>query len=459
MRLPSALLPLLPALALALAACSPSSPPRLLARAESAASRGELALARDLLGQALDAAALAEGGVASWKDAPRAYGALGLVSRALDADADARDAFRKAAGLAPKDFTATFNLGAHLLEAGEVPSALKTLRRAADLAADDPRPLLLLGDWMTRNGRWDLARRMYFEAQKRSERSAAAWVGLGRLAQLSDKPADAENYYMKALEIDPSSPSALYNLGVLFATSPDAEKVSRGTNYLARYRSLHADAPRADAAARRLAGEAIPQTSFASNAPPAKPRSAAKLWASVAPALERGDRDAALSSALSAISLARGGDDAQTGELVRRALDLFPDTPSVLLEAGMYHASRGDPASLARARDALLRAQGIDPNDSMVLFELSKVATALGEYDVAVLTLKRLSQLEPGNPDALWALAETYAEKLGMTSRAIAVYTDFAERFATDARAASVPGRVLALNEEAANLPGQETEE
>lgn len=133
--------------------------------------------------------------------------------------------------------------------------------------------------------------------------------------------------------------------------------------------------------------------------------------------------------------------------------------PAVLLEAGTYYASRGDGDSLAQARDALLRAQSLAPNDSMVLFELSRVATALGEYDVAVLTLKRLSQLEPGNPDALWALAETYAEKLGMTARAIAVYTDFANRFATDARAASVPGRILALNEDAANMPEEETEE
>lgn len=445
--------------ALALAACSRTTPSRLLARAESAASRGELALARDLLREALDGASLAEGGTAAWKDAPRAYGTLALASRALGLADEAREAFEQAAALAPDDFTATFNLGAFLLETGDVQRALQTLRRAADLAPADPRALLLLGDWATRNGRWDLARRMYFEAQKRSERCAAAFVGLGRLSQLADKPADAENYYMKALEIDPSSPSALYNLGVLFTASDDADKAAQGKNCLSRYRTLHAEAPRAAAAARRLEGESIPQTSFATNAPLAKPRTAARAWAAVAPAMERGDREAALASALSALSLARGGDNAQSEELVRRALATFPDTPAVLLEAGLYFASRGDPASLAQARDALLRAQTLAPNDSMVLFELSQVATALGEYDVAVLTLKRLSQLEPGNPDALWALAETYADKLGMTARAVAVFTDFANRFATDARAASVPGRILALNEDAANMPEEESEE
>lgn len=443
----------------ALSGCSRTTPSRLLARAESAASRGELALARDLLREAIDGASLAEGGLASWKDAPRAHAILALASRALGATEDARAAFEKAAELAPDDFTAAFNLGAFLLETDDFQRGLKTLRRAADLAPSDPRPLLLLGDWTTRNGRWDLARRMYYAAQKRSERCAAAWVGLGRVSQLEDKPADAENNYMKALEIDPSSPSALYNLGTLFVSSSDTNKAAQGRNYLAKYRSLHADAPRAGAAARRLEGESIPQTSFATNAPPAKPRTAAKAWAAVAPALEKGDRETALASALSAISLARGGDDGQTEELIRRALALFPDTPALLLEAGSFHAGRGDPASLATARDLLLRAQTLEPNDSMVLFELSKVATALGEYDVSVLTLKRLSQLEPGNPDALWALAETYADKLGMTARAVAVYTDFANRFATDARAASVPGRILALNEDAANMPEEESEE
>ena len=92
----------------------------------------------------------------------------------------------------------------------------------------------------------------------------------------------------------------------------------------------------------------------------------------------------------------------------------------------------------------------------MVLLELARASAALEEYDVAVVSLRKLVQLEPGNPDALWTLAETYGDKLGMAAKGSAAYRDFERLFPSDSRAAEVAARVKALEEAAAALPPPE---
>ena len=56
-------------------------------------------------------------------------------------------------------------------------------------------------------------------------------------------------------------------------------------------------------------------------------------------------------------------------------------------------------------------------------------------------------KLEPGNPDALWTLAETYGDKLGMTGKGTAIYRDFERQFPSDPRSAEVAARVTALED------------
>ena len=89
----------------------------------------------------------------------------------------------------------------------------------------------------------------------------------------------------------------------------------------------------------------------------------------------------------------------------------------------------------------------------MVLLDLARASAALEEYDTAVISLRKLVQLEPGNADAQWELAETYGDKLGMTGKGAAAYRDFEQRFPADTRAAEVAARVKALEAAAAALP------
>ena len=109
-----------------------------------------------------------------------------------------------------------------------------------------------------------------------------------------------------------------------------------------------------------------------------------------------------------------------------------------------------------RSRDAqedLLRAQALEPENPMVLLDLARASSALEEYDTTVISLRQLVQVEPGNADALWELAATYGEKLGMTGKGVGAYRDFERLFPADPRAADVPAKVQALEAAAQPLP------
>ena len=152
-----------------------------------------------------------------------------------------------------------------------------------------------------------------------------------------------------------------------------------------------------------------------------------------------------------ALELARAGADApQAEEILRRATEVFPDRAAVHLAAGEYWLAQQQPRE---AQDALLKAQALEPENPMVLFELARAAAGVEEYDTAVISLRKLVQLEPGNPDALWTLAGTYGDKLGMAGRGMAVYREFERQFPSDPRAAEVATRIQALEQADAALP------
>ena len=374
---------------------------------------------------------------------------LGLANWQLGLAPEAMANFEGASKLNPAAFEPVYNLGCLALETGDMSRGISLLRKAADLDAQDTRALLRIGDWTTRNGRRDWARRMYFEVQKREPQSAAAATGLGRVALLEGNLPQAETFFMQALEMSKDYPPALYNLGVLY-TQMGAHGEQAG-EYFRQYLKVAAQGTRAAAASDRLGGRAIPQTSFQPPAPTQPKMTAGVVWTQAREALDAGDKEGAYTQVMRALELAReGGDLAQTGEILKRALEVFGDRAPVQLEAGEYWLRQNQPQ---QAQAALMKAQALDPENTMVRFDLARASTAVEEYDTAVISLRKLVQLEPGNADALWTLAETYGDKLGMTAKGTAAYRDFERLFPSDPRAGEVAARVKALDEAAAALP------
>ena len=430
------------ALALLSAGCGKATPEKDCQAGLAALRKGDLAAGKARLESALE------------RDPSGAFAAeaqnwLGLANWELGLTAEAAANFEGASKLNPAAFEPVYNLGCLALDSGDMSRGISLLRRAADLDAKDTKALLRLGDWTTRNGRWDLARRMYFEAQKREPQSAPAAAGLGRIALLEGNLSQAETGFMQALEMSKDYPPALYNLGVLHAQTEGHGEQAR--EYFRQYLAAAPQGARAAAAAARVGGQAIEQTSFRAQESTQPKMTAGVLWTQAQEALDAGDKEAAYLQALRALEQAReGGDPEQAGEILRRALEVFGDRAAVQLEAGEHWMGQNQPRE---AQAALLKAQALDPENPMVLLELARASTALEEYDTAVVSLRKLVQLEPGNPDALWTLAETYGDKLGMTGRGTAAYRDFEQRFPSDSRAGEVAARVKALDEAAAALP------
>lgn len=374
---------------------------------------------------------------------------LGLANGQMGQTAEAALNFECAAKLNPAAFDPVYNLGCLALESGDMQRGISYLRRAADLDAQDTKALLRIGDWTTRNGRWDLARRMYFEAQKRDPQSAAAATGLGRIALLEGNLPQAETFFMQALELAKDFPPALYNLGVAHSLMDGHGEPAR--EFFRQYLAVAPHGERAEAAAARVGGQAIEQTSFRKPEFTQPKMTAGVLWSQATERLKAGDPEGAYLQALRAVEFAQeGGDAAQTDEILRRALETFGDRAAVQLLAGEHAMAQG---RMREAHAALLKAQALEPENPMVLLNLSRASAAVAEYDTAVISLRKLTQLEPGNADALWELAATYGDKLGMTGKGVAAYRDFERLFPSDSRMAEVAARVKALEEAATPLP------
>ncbi|MBR4190395.1 MAG: tetratricopeptide repeat protein [Kiritimatiellae bacterium] len=436
-------------LCLLAAGCGRRTPDRLLQAAVRDLEAGRPAAAAGKLQEALSALpAEPSADPAAAALAGDLWNRLGLARLALGQTNEAAAAFASAIEAAPSAYEPLCNAGSLALERGDTTAGVRLLRQATDLVPTDTRALLLIGDHMTRIGRLDQAKRVYFEARKRDPRCAAAAVGLGRAAMLEGHLPQAENHFMAALEMQKDYPPALYNLGVLHSTADGLTDQAAG--YFRQYLAVAPNGPRAAAATARLGGETIPQDSFRPPvAAPSPDRQAGLQWHQAQEALARGDREAAALCALRALEAARNGNNpSQRAEIVNRALDNFPDNPSILLEAAEYHLS-ASPSRPSDALQILSRARSLDPDNPLVLLNLSRAAAALDECDTAVISLRRLVELEPDNPDARWELATLYGDPLGMTSKAIAVYREFEHRFPSDPRASQVPALIAALEADA----------
>ena len=434
--------PLLGLVVLLLAGCGPATPKQEFEAGLALLKKGDVAAGKARLEAALERAPEAA-------FAAEAQNWLGLANWELGLTAEAVANFEGASKLDPAAFAPVYNLGCLTLEANDMQNGIKLLRRAADLDPKDVQALLRIGDWTTRNGRWDLARRMYFEAQKREPQNAAAATGLGRIALLENNLPQAETFFMQALEMGKDYPPALYNLGVLHAQIEGHGQ--QANEYFRQYLQVAPKGLRAAAAAERIGGRTVEQTSFQAQAPTQPKMTAGILWTQAREALDAGDREDAYAKTLRALELARGGGDpAQTGEILKRALEVFGDRVPVLLEAGEHEMRQGRPQE---SQALLLRAQALEPANPMVLLDLARASSALEEYDTTVISLRQLVQVEPGNADALWELAGTYGDKLGMTGKGVGAYRDFERLFPSDPRAAEVPAKVQALEAAAQPLP------
>jgi Flp pilus assembly protein TadD len=105
-------------------------------------------------------------------------------------------------------------IGAAAQSGGDLPNALGVYRRAAELAPQDPAPLIAAGDVLLQMGNVNEAIVSYNAAFVRPGDTQGAQVGLARAFLKTGKPQLALTPLSKAMEASPDDPKLLLLLGV-----------------------------------------------------------------------------------------------------------------------------------------------------------------------------------------------------------------------------------------------------
>jgi Flp pilus assembly protein TadD len=161
------------------------------------------------------------------------------LKRADDAQAE----YEKCISLDPKMAEAYLNLGILLLEK-DPPQAVASLRKAVELLPSESRPRYLLGVAQQRSGNLTGAAESFEGASRLDPKDLQSLIHLGEVYLKANRPAEAENRFRAALELDAKSREALQGL----ALSLDAEKKPEALN---AYREYLAIAPQDQVARTR----------------------------------------------------------------------------------------------------------------------------------------------------------------------------------------------------------------
>jgi Flp pilus assembly protein TadD len=105
-------------------------------------------------------------------------------------------------------------IGAAAQSGGDLPNALGVYRRAAELAPQDPAPLIAAGDVLVQMGNINEAIVSYDAALVRPGDNQGAQLGLARAFLKTGKPELALTPLAKAMEASPDNPKLLLLLGV-----------------------------------------------------------------------------------------------------------------------------------------------------------------------------------------------------------------------------------------------------
>jgi Flp pilus assembly protein TadD len=105
-------------------------------------------------------------------------------------------------------------IGAAAQAGGDLPNAVGVYRRAAELAPQEPAPLIAAGDVLLQMGAVDEAIVSYNAALVRPGDTQGAEIGLARAFLKTGKPQLALTPLSKALETSPEEPKLLLLLGV-----------------------------------------------------------------------------------------------------------------------------------------------------------------------------------------------------------------------------------------------------
>lgn len=409
-----------------------------------------------------------------------AYNYLGVAAWKLGQYRAAQEAFEDSRRLNPTLAEPLYNLAMLHRQAGEHPQAAHLLEQAARLDETDPRPLEILASLYAQYQQWPLVRRTLHAALNRAPNSARILTALAVLDLQTIGPEKSIESHLIALEKDARYAPALFNIGLIYQTRlGDAE---RAASYFRRFLALKPEGPAADYARRMLEQPEMPAARAPAPAPaPALPKqespmppapsvptavavppAAPEPTPSPAPApartqdqrddelirqaaarAERGDSTGALDMLLQSAGVAAQDNRPAAQEKLLRA------AARIVFDDARSHLALGDFLLANRQPDEALRAfkqaTVLDAQSFAAHIGLARAASAVGEFDAALVGYQNAVRLDPRNADALWDLAQLLDRQLKLAERAIASYRDFEKLFPADPRVQRAVERIRAL--------------
>lgn len=289
--------------------------------------------------------------------------------------------FEKAVKANPTSASAYCNLGIVYARMKETDRAIPALTMAADFESHDARPRLMLADVLREAGRWDESRDMLVKLESGLPDDPEILTHLALLEYRVGDKDKADSLLVQALAIDSKYAPALYNRAILKRDHED--EPLDALRYFSRYLVVAEDddhIKRAKAEVQRLRqklsdpGAPPPATSVAPDQ--SEPPGADVVVSRVAP----------------------GSGDA-----------------------------RGD------TEDPVSAVLSLEPKAAIANGELPSIDQK--DYEQALVRLKETVRNDPGNADALWALAILYDVRFGQREQAESTYRRFSQSFPADPRA------------------------
>lgn len=423
--------------------------------------KGHDVRAKDLLdkavqkrpGRAENAVALNYLGMACWR--------LGELDRAATA-------FEHALQLNPDSFQALYNLGLLRYRGGEATRAISLLNEAALTDPSDTQAQALMAAIYLEQNQAPEAVRVLGEALARAPQSPSLLTALA-LAELQTQGVPAALARLQqALGADAAYAPALFNLCLIHARWRLDLEAARA--YAEAFLRLESTGPRAEAVRALAAPAAPPMPPARVETPPVPPPPAAGGEPGRVPPAPTPRVATAEDLLQDARRLGQGGSDREALGLCRLAAEQARRSgDATLLEKALKtgtavapnryesHLAYGEflleKKRHAEAFAVLKEALRCRQDQTDVLWALARAAVAQGEFDTAVLCLKKVIEQDPMRAEAQWMQAELLDKELELKPAALAAYRQFARLFPSDPRALRANDRIRALDPPPATPP------
>ncbi len=392
------------------------------------------------------------------------YNYLGLVFWKLGQGEQAIEAFDESHRLNPALPEPVYNLGVLYFESGDFTRAGKFFADAAELNPADSRPLEYLGRILARSGKWPEARRALFGALARAPLSPRVLTSLALVERSISGNDKAIFYLMQALDKKPDYAPALFDLGFLYFS--ELKQPKQAVDYFKKFLKVADDTDKARFAKQVIADlesdtqTPTPPASKPSNpsppsepvkvrepvaalSEPAQPQTVDDMLNEAKSDAEKGLAQKALNLCVAAAGRAERAQDEKAQEkALRKAVELCFDQAPAHYALGRFLL---DQRQTTAAANSFKQALVLDPKYTLAYLGLAEASVQSEEYDSALVSIKQAVQLEPGNSDALWALASLYDQQLDIEDRAAKCYSEFIDRFPADARVLKAQERLKAL--------------